>query len=111
NVAHDQFSLAEASKKVAYSSAKANKTSVDENNDQVKITVGKTKLTFDKTKGMITSYKVGIKEYFADNFGIQPNFWRGPTDNDYGNGMPQRLQVWKQASKDFKVTDISAKEE
>jgi beta-galactosidase len=27
-----------------------------------------------------------------------PNFWRAPTDNDCGNGMPQRYAQWKIAS-------------
>ncbi|MGL5272697.1 MAG: beta-galactosidase small subunit, partial [Phocaeicola sp.] len=43
-----------------------------------------------------------------DGFGIQPNFWRAPTDNDYGNGAPKRLQVWKESSKDFNVTRAQA---
>ena len=38
---------------------------------------------------------------------MQPNFWRGPTDNDYGNGAPLREDVWKRASKDFSVKDAS----
>jgi beta-galactosidase len=29
--------------------------------------------------------------------GPAPNFWRAPTDNDFGNDMPQRQVVWKQA--------------
>ena len=45
-------------------------------------------------------------EYFKDGFGIQPNFWRAPNDNDYGNGAPKRLQVWKQSSKNVHVTDV-----
>lgn len=28
-----------------------------------------------------------------------------------GNGAPKRLQVWKQSSKDFKVTDVKMSEE
>lgn len=55
----------------------------------------------------MTSYKVDGTEYFKDGFGIQPNFWRAPNDNDYGNGAPKRLQVWKESSKNFHVTDVS----
>lgn len=46
-------------------------------------------------------------EYFKDGFGLQPNFWRAPNDNDYGNGNPKRLQVWKQSSKNFNVVDAN----
>ena len=56
---------------------------------------------------ILSSYKVDGTEYFSEGFGIQPNFWRAPTDNDYGNGMPKRLQVWKESSKNFNVTDAT----
>ena len=46
-------------------------------------------------------------EYFHEGFGIQPNFWRAPNDNDYGSQMPKRLQIWKQSSKNFNVVDAS----
>ncbi|MDE8712330.1 hypothetical protein PZH41_23835, partial [Phocaeicola vulgatus] len=38
---------------------------------------------------------------------IQPNFWRAPTDTDYGNGGPKREQIWKQSSKNFNVADVT----
>lgn len=62
---------------------------------------------FDRKLGMVVSYEVGGIQYFDSGFGLQPNFWRAPTDNDYGNGAPARLQVWKQASSDFNVVDAS----
>lgn len=109
-VAYDQFELAEAKNKRAYQAADSGNKKIDENNNVVKITFGKAKLEFDKNKGMLSSYKFGNKEFFTGDFGIQPNFWRGPNDNDYGNGMPQRLQVWKQASKNFTVTDVETQD-
>ncbi|WP_405382797.1 glycoside hydrolase family 2 TIM barrel-domain containing protein [Maribacter sp. LLG6340-A2] len=30
--------------------------------------------------------------------GPSVNFWRAPTDNDYGYNMPKRLKVWKEAT-------------
>lgn len=68
-------------------------------------TSSKVNFVFNKTTGLITSYKVNGTEYFKDGFGIQPNFWRAPNDNDYGNGAPKRLQVWKQSSNNFNVAD------
>lgn len=66
----------------------------------------KVRFVFDRKSGLVTSYKVNGTEYFEEGFGIQPNFWRAPNDNDYGNGAPNRLQIWKQSSKNFKVTDV-----
>lgn len=66
---------------------------------------------FNKKNGMVTSYKVRGTEYFHENFGVQPNFWRAPNDNDYGSGAPNRLQIWKQSSKNFYVTDVKTSSE
>ena len=52
-------------------------------------------------KGELCS--VNGKEYMADGFGLQPNFWRAPNDNDYGSQAPFRLQVWQKASTHFTV--------
>lgn len=68
-------------------------------------TSSKVNFVFDKETGLVTSYQVNGTEYFNDGFGIQPNFWRAPNDNDYGNGEPKRLQIWKQSSKNFNVAD------
>lgn len=62
---------------------------------------------FDTTSGMVTSYKVRGVEYFDQAFGVQPNFWRAPNDNDYGNSNPKRLQIWKESSRNFKVNDAT----
>lgn len=59
---------------------------------------------FDQMRGMVTSYKVYGAEYIQNRFGLQPNFWRAPTDNDYGNHMPSRCQIWKNNSKNFKAS-------
>lgn len=75
--------------------------------DNLVVASSKVGFVFDKKSGLVTSYKVGGTEYFNDGFGIQPNFWRAPNDNDYGNGAPKRLQVWKQSSKNFNVADAT----
>lgn len=46
--------------------------------------------------GMV-SYVYGGVEMFPNTIPL-PNFWRAPTNNDYGNLMPQRYAQWKIAS-------------
>lgn len=53
------------------------------------------KLTFDLEKGTLESYIYKGKELIKK--GPEPDFWRPPTDNDYGNNMDRRLGVWKKA--------------
>jgi beta-galactosidase len=38
--------------------------------------------------------------------GPQPNFWRAPTDNDFGNGMPERCKIWRTAGAERKLTGM-----
>ena len=82
------------------------KTTVSTEGDEVKVSSPRMQFVFNKKSGLVTSYKVNGIEYFAEGFGIQPNFWRAPNDNDYGNGQPKREQIWKQSSKNFNVADV-----
>ncbi|MCH5320097.1 MAG: beta-galactosidase, partial [Paramuribaculum sp.] len=109
-VAHDQIFIKNTSAAAAFATKGAPLSIAD---DGAKITVASPKVsfTFDRAAGAVTSYRVGGTEYFAEGFGLQPNFWRAPTDNDYGNSMPRRLHVWKESSRNFKVTEASAQKE
>jgi hypothetical protein len=39
--------------------------------------------------------------------GPVPNFWRAPTDNDRGNGMPGRCSTWRHAGRDRTVSGVT----
>ncbi len=105
-IACDQFRLPIESPKKAFKTS-GPKLTVSTNGDNLSASSSKVNFMFNKKTGIVTSYKVDGTEYFSEGFGIQPNFWRAPTDNDYGNGMPKRLQVWKESSKNFNVTDAT----
>ena len=51
---------------------------------------------FSAARGGLTSYVYNGREMLEQI--PMPNFWRAPTDNDRGNGMPQRYAQWKIAS-------------
>ncbi|MDR0892408.1 MAG: DUF4981 domain-containing protein [Mediterranea sp.] len=105
-IAYDQFELPVKADKIAYK-ASGSKVAMNTTPDGEFIFKSpKATFVFNQKEGMVTSYKVDGTEYINEGFGLQPNFWRGPTDNDYGNGAPKRLHTWKLASKDFKVMGI-----
>ena len=87
------------------------KMTCEENGDELIASSSQVRFVFNKSKGVVTSYRVKGKEFFKDGFGIQPNFWRAPNDNDYGNGAPKRLQIWKQCSKNFNVVESSIEQD
>jgi beta-galactosidase len=52
--------------------------------------------SFDARRGELVSYRFKGTELLSR--GPEPNFWRAPTDNDFGNGLPLRCAVWQKAS-------------
>jgi beta-galactosidase len=62
------------------------------------------KIVFDLVKGRMESFAYKGKEMILK--GPEPDFWRAPTDNDYGNGMDKRLAVWKKAGERAVVTKV-----
>jgi len=52
-------------------------------------------VTFDKQNGFMSRYCVGGVEYIEENQQMKPNFWRAPTDNDYGAGLQHRFSAWR----------------
>ncbi|MBP7707316.1 MAG: DUF4981 domain-containing protein [Candidatus Aminicenantes bacterium] len=61
---------------------------------------------FDRLTGALDSFVHGDRELLAA--GIEPNFWRAPTDNDFGNQMPRRLAFWRQASRYRELRSVAA---
>ena len=41
------------------------------------------------------SWRVDGADAVLPGFGVQPNFWRAPTDNDYGNSAQKRMQRFR----------------
>lgn len=108
-VAIEQFKLPIYVPKQAYTeTSNYPALKIEQKGNILRVSSTRLEFQFDKASGMPTSYEVDGIQYFDKGFGVQPNFWRGPNDNDYGNGNPYRLQVWKQSSKDFKVTDVKS---
>ncbi len=60
------------------------------------------KLVFNLEKGRLESYNFKGVELLKK--GPEPDFWRPPTDNDYGYGMDRRFGVWKGAGERTSVT-------
>jgi len=63
-------------------------------------------LAVGKATGAIESFTFAGKELIASP--LVPNFWRPPTDNDNGNGMPRRLGAWRNAGPQRRVLDVKA---
>ena len=60
------------------------------------------KIVFDLGTGRLTSFTFKGKELIQK--GPEPDFWRPPTDNDYGYDMDKLLGVWRKAGERTKIT-------
>ena len=61
-------------------------------------------VTIGKWTGMIDYLDVNGKEMLVDRESITPEFWRAPTDNDYGAQLQRKFLAWKNPG--LKVKDI-----
>ena len=65
-------------------------------------------VTFDKMAGTISEFRKGETEMLQN--GPEPNFWRAPIDNDFGNNLHHRSRVWREAGKNRKITLVTVSE-
>ena len=69
--------------------------STEETESYVKMEAAGTTLTIGKWSGWIDYLDVDGKAMLEDRESIVPEFWRAPTDNDYGAGLQNRFAAWK----------------
>ena len=101
-VAYEQFKLPFAAP--AISVIPQGKLSMEKSLDKAIIKGADFTVTFDLIKGKINSLIFAGKEMLNDGKGPEPDFWRAPTDNDFGNGLDKRCKVWRKAGEGRKLT-------
>ena len=69
--------------------------SIEETTSYVCLSAAGTTLTIGKQTGWIDYLDVDGEPMLLDRRSILPEFWRAPTDNDYGAGLQNRLGIWK----------------
>ncbi|EHG99606.1 glycoside hydrolase family 2 TIM barrel-domain containing protein [Paraprevotella clara] len=80
----------------------------------VTLSAGNTSVTFNHWNGWIDYLGVDGKPMLEEGYAITPDFWRAPTDNDYGAGTQRKLHAWKNPEmkmKSFKVVENEGKAE
>jgi beta-galactosidase len=107
--------LAKEQFKLPFFKAEASKSSVMGNIgfehiqiDSVAVFTGdQFEIEFDLKQGRMSRYIFKGKELILE--GPEPSYWRAPTDNDFGNGLPGRSGIWRNTGqfrtlKDFKIS-------
>lgn len=52
-------------------------------------------LGFDKQSGFLNSYIVDGRQLLQTSTTLRPNFWRAPTDNEFGAKLHKKYHPWK----------------
>ena len=74
----------------------------EETNTYIKLTANGTDFSVGKHSGLIDYLNVDGKRMLQFRESITPEFWRAPTDNDYGAGLQRRFQTWKNPQRKLK---------
>ncbi len=114
SIATDQFriSLGESAP-ARINTASLNKQKVTTTDKEVSIEGADFSVVIDRSLGIIKNYQADGTTLISE--GGEPNYWRAPTDNDRGNGMGKRCNVWRYAGANrtmhySEVTEVSDQE-
>lgn len=80
---------------------------IDEANTNCILVKGaKFNIQFSKRSGYMDKYAVNGVDMIKEGEALTPNFWRAPTDNDFGASLQQKYVVWKKP--DVKLTSLKS---
>ena len=66
------------------------------------LTAGKMSITVSRFTGVLDYVDFDGEPLLQEGYGVTPNFWRAPTDNDYGASLQKKFQAWKNPQKNLK---------
>lgn len=106
-IAKEQFQLTKI-KDYIPAAAFDSKNALHLQDEQQKAVISNDNFTvvFDKTAGTLISFI--YKGVNLIKSGPRINFWRAPTDNDYGSNFPGRAAKWKKSSDTYTVSSSKA---
>lgn len=107
-VAHEQVLLSRKLKLQEDAIAEISAVKVNDSKSTLELSGHDFKAVFDKISGKIISYVFEKEELIKDKNGPKPNFWRAPTDNDFGSRMQEKNIAWKEASLNYKVASFTS---
>ncbi len=103
-VAWAQFSLGSGESGASLALDQMGPVEVDKQDDAIRVSGGAGQWRINPRTGWLESWQHDGAELLAGP--LHPHFWRAPIDNDRGNGMPLRLQVWRDAHHSWRLQSL-----
>lgn len=74
------------------------------NHQASKVTLKNTavQIEFNKVSGLLTAYQIEGENLLVSP--VRPEFWRAPTDNDFGENFPEKAKLWQHAGENSQLT-------
>lgn len=107
-MAWEQFAMPYKSAPAAVATTATSALNVSETSDAITVSNAKFTARFGKKTGVLESYEVAGTQLMTA--ALEPNYWRAPTDNDRGNGMPHRQAIWQDAAASRTVTSVKSEQ-
>lgn len=85
------------------------KLSVNKTERELKFTSGDVEGAINLRYGKLAWYRFKGKNLIHQP--LDANFWRAPIDNDFGNNMPRRLNLWRAADQNMVLQSVDVKEQ
>ncbi len=107
-IAREQFKT--AGDYFATSSNKENNLKISKTGDNISFTSDKISGMFNVNQGRISKYTINNDALNIYQY-PEPYFWRAPTDNDFGNNMPDGLGIWRNAHSNLQKKNVTVGEQ
>ncbi|MCP4310527.1 MAG: DUF4981 domain-containing protein [Bacteroidetes bacterium] len=82
----------------------SDQVSIDESVKKLVFRISDGEMVFDRKSGHLESYVIEGETLLSE--GPLPNFWRAPTENDFGNNMHSRCAMWRTFGKELVLQSL-----
>lgn len=104
-----QFEIPGMTGSVAPSKRLGGRPSLQRDDDGIRLVGGDVRALISADSGLLVSLQFRGKELLLAP--LTPNLWRAPTDNDFGNYMPDWAAVWEQAGRNRTLLSLTVNDE
>ncbi|MDQ8181034.1 glycoside hydrolase family 2 TIM barrel-domain containing protein [Pelagicoccus sp. SDUM812005] len=104
-LAREQFALTAPHLAAPSPSPSSPVPSLQRNGNELIVSGPSFEARFDTQSGALSALSYSEQQILKE--GLKPNFWRAPTDNDFGYHMPKTHAVWKQATESSELANFS----
>ncbi|MBP5323657.1 MAG: DUF4981 domain-containing protein [Bacteroidaceae bacterium] len=98
-IAHEQFAISDCAwpteEEIVAKAGKSTPEIISDNSCLI-VSQSGTSVTWNRRTGFVDFLDVDGKPMLEKGFSLKPNFWRAPTDNDFGANLHYRFIAWKE---------------